>query len=200
MLRGRTPKPRGTSWPVCFRLLLWQGATSSGNPGRCCSPHSNGKEWAALDEVVKGQILYGVKTGLNEAFIIDRCSRDSLVKSDARSEELIKPILTGDDVRRYEVHFRESYLLYMVHGIDIRRYPAVERHLKPLRGRLEARATEQEWYELQQPSVALIPILENDKIIYPIIGKRLASRLIPEHYLNDKTFMLPTSDHYCWQC
>lgn len=150
-----------------------------------------------LSEFVKGQILFGVKTGLNSAFVIDRQQREELIRKDKHSSEVIKPLVVGDDVRRYEIHFRDSYLLYMVHGIDIGRYPAIKQHLAPFRGELENRATKQKWYELQQPSVAQIPYWENPKIVYPIIGRE--SRFVIDarsNYTNDKVFMLPVSDWY----
>ena len=44
---------------------------------------------------------YGIKTGLNEAFIIDAPTRRALIQKDRRSAELIKPLLGGEDIRRY---------------------------------------------------------------------------------------------------
>ena len=44
-----------------------------------------------LGEYVQGKIYYGIKTGLNEAFVIDAITRDRLIAEDARSAEVIKP-------------------------------------------------------------------------------------------------------------
>ena len=53
--------------------------------------------------------------------------------------EIIKPPLIGDDVRRYETHSRERFLLYVRWDCDIRCYPAVLRWLKTFGPRLEQR-------------------------------------------------------------
>ena len=43
---------------------------------------------------------YGVKTGLNEAFLIDTPTSERLVKADPRCAEIIKPYLRGQDMTR----------------------------------------------------------------------------------------------------
>lgn len=78
-----------------------------------------------LAEYVGGKICWGIKTGLNEAFIIDRETRDRLIDDSPESTEIIRPLLKGDDIRRYEIHYRDFFLLYMNHGVDARRYRAV---------------------------------------------------------------------------
>jgi hypothetical protein len=150
-----------------------------------------------LKEFVSGQIGWGVKTGLNEAFVIDRTTRDNLISESARSTEVIKPLLVGDDVRRYERHFRESYLIYMRHGVSIRDYPAIERHLKPFKARLENRATEQGWYELQQPQEAYVPLFEAPKTIYPDIGKVTRFAIDEDNYYgSNTTYFIARADWY----
>ena len=134
---------------------------------------------------------------MNEAFVIDRAIRDQLITADKASEEVIKRLVVGDDVRRYEIHYREGYLLYLPHGSDIRRYPAIEQHLRPFCAKLEARATQQAWYELQQPQQAYVRHFEAGKILYPVIGKELRFVLDQSQaYSNDKAFFLPTADHF----
>jgi hypothetical protein len=150
-----------------------------------------------LKEFVSGQIGWGVKTGLNEAFVIDRTTRDNLISESARSAEVIKPLLVGDDVRRYERHFRETYLIYMRHGVRIRDYSAIERHLKPFRARLENRATEQGWYELQQPQEAYVPLFEAPKTIYPDIGKVTRFAIDEDNYYgSNTTYFIARADWY----
>ena len=38
--------------------------------------------------------------------------------------EIIKPCIVGDDIRKYEIQFRERYLIFARRGIDINLYPA----------------------------------------------------------------------------
>ena len=54
-----------------------------------------------LGEYVQGRIHMGVKTGLNEAFVIDQAMRDELVAADPKSAEIIKPWLRGRDIKRW---------------------------------------------------------------------------------------------------
>jgi len=82
-------------------------------------------------------INYGIKTGCNEAFIIDKDKRDELIKKDAKSAEIIRPILRGRDIARYKVNFSDLYLINTHNGIplknippiDIKKYPAIKKHL-----------------------------------------------------------------------
>ena len=48
-----------------------------------------------LGEFVDGRIYAGVKTGRNQAFVIDQAKRDMLVAADPKSAEIIKPWLRG---------------------------------------------------------------------------------------------------------
>ena len=86
------------------------------------------------------RISYGIKTGYNEAFIIDKAKRDEMIAQDPKSEEIIKPILRGRDIKRYHTDFQDMYLIAAHNGykigknkrvsrIEIEHYPAVKAHL-----------------------------------------------------------------------
>ena len=47
------------------------------------------------------QPFYGIKTGLNEAFVISDEVRKSLIASDPICTEIIKPFLRGQDIKRW---------------------------------------------------------------------------------------------------
>ncbi len=55
-----------------------------------------------LVEYVQGKFYYGIKTGLNEAFVIDAPTRAKLIAEDPESEELIKPWLRGRDIKKWK--------------------------------------------------------------------------------------------------
>lgn len=148
-----------------------------------------------LRTIVNDQVLWGVKTGLNNAFVIDGQKRNEIVSREPTSSKIIKPFLFGEDVRRYKTDFANRFLIYTYHGIEIDRYDAVREHLLPFKKQLEARATKQAWYELQQPSVALVPIFESAKIVYPEIAPECRFTIDSQgYYSNNKTFILPTAD------
>ncbi|MGB5593310.1 MAG: TaqI-like C-terminal specificity domain-containing protein, partial [Crocosphaera sp.] len=64
-----------------------------------------------LGEYVKGRFYYGIKTGFNEAFVIDKETKDRLLSEHSSSAEVLKPFLRGRDVKRWVVNFAEQYLI-----------------------------------------------------------------------------------------
>jgi hypothetical protein len=82
-------------------------------------------------------IYRGLLTGCNEAFIINKTTRDELIAKCPKSVEIICPILRGRDIERYKSNFADMYLINVHNGnprerifpIDIKKYPAVKDHL-----------------------------------------------------------------------
>ena len=64
-----------------------------------------------LGDIPDLKILNGIKTGYNKAFIIDANIRNQIISADQKSSLFIKRLLVGDDIRTYEYHYRENYLL-----------------------------------------------------------------------------------------
>ena len=117
---------------------------------------------------VYGAPLYGIKTGFNDAFVIDTPTRDRLVKQDKKSVELLKPFLRGENVQRWRVEPDGLFLINTPKGcVDIAEYPAIRDWLLQFRTDLEKRATKQEWWELQQAQLACQPAMAKGKIVYP---------------------------------
>lgn len=99
---------------------------------------------------VYGAPLYGIKTGLNRAFVIGTETRDQMVAQDKKSAKLLKPFLRGEDVKRWRVEPEGLFLINTPRGkVDIDAYPAIRAWLLPFKPELEQRATKQEWFELQ---------------------------------------------------
>ena len=133
-----------------------------------------------LGEFVKGRLYMGVKTGLNEAFVIDQAKRDELIEEDPRSAELIKPWLRGRDIGRWKAESAGLYIIFTSRGVDIEKYPAILEHLKWFRTDLEKRATANvhPWYELQQPQEGIYHEFAVPKIIWPDIAAKCGSLTI----------------------
>ncbi len=120
---------------------------------------------------VCGAPLYGIKTGLEEAFVVDRAVRDRLVAEDPNSAELLKPYLEGKESNKWRIESRDRWLIYIPRNrIDIEHYPAIRAHLLPFKARLERRATQQGWFELQQAQAAYAPMFAENKIVFPDIS------------------------------
>jgi type I restriction-modification system DNA methylase subunit len=145
-----------------------------------------------LRTIAKDGILYGIKTGLNAAFIIDEAKRRELCE-DERSTEIIKPFIRGRDIGRWAVRPTEAWLIYTYHGVDIKRYPLVEKHLLPFKEALNARATKQEWFELQQPQLRYSKYFAKPKVVYQDISRTYAFAYDKDGcFCGDTTFVLPT--------
>ena len=110
------------------------------------------------------EINYGIKTGFNEAFIIDNQTKDALVAEDPKSSEILKPVVRGRDIRRYKAEWPGLWLIatFPAVGVSIDDYPAVKKHLLSFgKARLEQsgtklpdgtrsrKKTSNAWYEMQ---------------------------------------------------
>ena len=67
---------------------------------------------APLAEFVDGGFYRGVVTGYDEAFTVDKTTRDELVKVDTRNAELLKPWLRGRDVGKWRADWKDLYHLH----------------------------------------------------------------------------------------
>ena len=89
------------------------------------------------------QINYGIKTGFNDAFIINTEKRDEILancqteEERVRTAELIRPILRGRDMKRYGYDWAGLWLINTHNGlknkgikpVDINDYPTIKEWL-----------------------------------------------------------------------
>jgi hypothetical protein len=149
-----------------------------------------------ITELIKNQIYFGIKTGLNEAFIVDQTTYDRLIDEDDNSKEILKPLLAGDDVRHYESHFRGAYLIWTYIGVPIKRYPAVLRHLTRFQAKAKRRSDQgHKWWELR--ACDYYEIFDRPKIIYPQMMKEPRFKIDKDGYYPNKTiFTIPSGDWF----
>jgi hypothetical protein len=150
----------------------------------------------------KSNIHIGIKTGCNEAFVIDRSTRDRLIAEDPKSAEIIKPFLRGRDIKRWRVNFAEQYLIFTRRGIDIDQYPAIKRHLMQYKDRLMPgaaggrKAGNYRWYEIQD-NVAYHSKFQNAKIVFTDISPTPRFCLDENGFYVDMTgFIISGGDAY----
>lgn len=166
-----------------------------------------------LGEYVQEKIYTGIKTGLNEAFVIDEDTRRQLIAKDARSAEVIKPLLTRRDIKRYQVPQSTHYLLLTRQGIAIENFPAVLSHLQHYREQLEPQPKgwranggtgkwpgrkngAYQWYEILD-AVDYYQELEKPKIVMPAVGPPSSYTYDSSClYSDDKTVFIPCDDKY----
>ncbi|NLY02502.1 MAG: class I SAM-dependent DNA methyltransferase, partial [Rhodopirellula sp.] len=152
---------------------------------------------------------YGIKTGCNEAFLIDAPTREAIVSADPASAEVIKPYLRGQDVDRWCSDWSGRWMIFARRGIKIRDYPSVLRHLENYRQQLEPKpknwtgdvwpgrkAGRYCWYEIQD-TVDYWREFDKPKIFYQVIQFHPCYAIDRSGMLgNDKTFFIPTDDLY----
>ncbi|HPS91086.1 MAG TPA: TaqI-like C-terminal specificity domain-containing protein [Methanothrix sp.] len=174
-----------------------------------------------LGEYTSNKIYWGIKTGLNEAFIIDIGTRKKLILEDPKNENIIKPILTGDDIRKYKNNYKNSYLIYIPWHFPLHedtsincasenaeeafrtQYSSIYAHLLKFKDRLLKRNAAEtgiryEWYALQRFASEHFSEFAKPKIIYPEIAKesRFSADFDGEYVLNNKCFFIPIKDHF----
>jgi hypothetical protein len=161
-----------------------------------------------LSDYLSGKIYYGIKTGLNEAFVIDGSTKERLIAEDARSAELIKPFLAGRDIKRYEMPANDKYLILMPRGWTRERsenskdafgwfrqnYPAIANHLQPFSEAAEKRYDKGEhWWELR--ACDYYDEFEKPKIMYLVFQVKPAFTFDEAGtYANNAVWITPISD------
>jgi len=59
---------------------------------------------------------FGIKTGFNEAYIIDNQTKEKLISLDSKNIEIIKPLLRGRDIRKYHINYANLWLINTHNG------------------------------------------------------------------------------------
>jgi adenine-specific DNA-methyltransferase len=126
------------------------------------------------------QINYGIKTGFNEAFIIDGAKRDELLKNSPECADIIRPILRGRDIFKYMVEPNPPWLLNIHNGIkelNVERiqvekdYPAIYSHLLKHKIKLEKRYDKGDtWANLR--NCAYLNTFSQEKIVWLTISDK----------------------------
>jgi len=100
----------------------------------------------------------GVVTGGNDVFIVD----PAVIAKYSLEKELLKPILGGEDLKRWRIFWKETYLVYpytrrdgKTQLVDLSEYPHTKKYLEENREYLEKRYSVSKlgktWYGLHDP-------------------------------------------------
>ncbi len=148
------------------------------------------------------KIYRGIITGCNDAFIIDRETKNRLAE-DPKNAELLKPVLTGKDIQKWKAEFKNMWLINTHNGlkkenippIDVEKnYPVIWKWLEQFRKRLEKRQDKGEhWTNLRNCSY--LEEFENPKIIWGNLTLNAKFALDTEHfYLTAPSNLLTCQD------
>ncbi|MBN1130695.1 MAG: N-6 DNA methylase [Chitinispirillaceae bacterium] len=163
-----------------------------------------------LKKFVDGQIFYGIKTGYNEAFIIDGKTRKKLIKEDPKSKEMIKPFLSGRDVQKWYCGAINQFLILIPKGWTNSqlqknstpwqsfksKLPALAMHLGPYEKNAANRYDQGDyWWELR--ACEYYEEFQKPKIIVPaIIQSSTYSFDEGGLFSNDKTTIIGSDNLY----
>jgi len=166
------------------------------------------------------KIYRGVLTGLNEAFIIDTEKRNEILANCSvaessrlggktereRTEEIIKPILRGRDIKRYHYEWAGLWVIVIPAGwtnqnrrgekpaIFIEKnFPSLMQHLKQFEAKAKKRDDQGDyWWELR--ACAYYPEFEKEKVVYPNMASELQAVLDENKFIcNQKAFIITGS-------
>jgi hypothetical protein len=169
-----------------------------------------------LAEFASVKSLYGIKTGLNEAFLVETPTKERLVREDPRSAEIIKPYLRGQDIKRWSPEWNGLWMIVLKSSGDHtwpwstagedaeevfrRAYPSLYEHMKPLEDKLRKRQDKgHHWWELR--SCDYYEVFEHPKLVYQMIAFHSRVALdVGGMYANNAVAMLPTSDLWVLAC
>ena len=165
-----------------------------------------------LKEIVGAAPLYGIKTGLNEAFLIDDTCKRKLVAEHAGCSDVIRPFLRGSDLGRWTSNWAHLWMIVLPSSNDRdwpwanleegaeasfqSCFPSLHAHFKPMEDRLRKRQDQgRHWWELR--SCAYWDAFEKPKISYQEIQFHPSYSLDKAgRFGNNKTFFLSTDDLY----
>ncbi|MCK6604267.1 MAG: Eco57I restriction-modification methylase domain-containing protein [Ignavibacteriaceae bacterium] len=153
-------------------------------------------------------INYGIKTGLNEAFIIDSETVRRLLNEDRKAGEIIKPLLRGRDITKFSFNNPDIWLLNVHNGftnfdgerippVNVKDFSSVSNFLSKFDEKLALRADKGVTkYNLRDCSY--LADFAKPKIIYPNMTKYMPFYLDTEgFYTNQKCFILTGKNlHY----
>jgi adenine-specific DNA-methyltransferase len=153
-----------------------------------------------LREYVGSRVFRGITTGLNDAFVVDRESRDQLILKHKQSADILKPYLRGRDVNRWQVKSQDQWIIFTRRGTEIEKYPAIKSHLLQFKKRLSPGSAggrkpgSYEWYEIQD-NIAYWQEFEKTKIVSTKISIRPTFAIDSNgSYLGNTSYFFSTPD------
>ena len=151
-----------------------------------------------LSQYVQTRPTFGIKTGSSGAFVVDSAMRDQLIVEHPSSVEVLKPYLIGRDIRRWGVARPDSWLIFTYRGIEINRFPAIQKHLEKYRASLSKMAGKHEWYELPAGKLDA-EFFTQTKLVCPNSYDHQTFAIDTEgFYCGDTCFLIPTEE--TWLC
>lgn len=150
----------------------------------------------SLKNTISEKIYSGIKTGFNKAFWIDNKIKYQLESEDINSSKIIKRLSRGDDIRKWHIRNSNLFIIYTYQGLNIDDFPAIKNYLYQFKDKLELRALNQPWWQLQQAQNRT-GIWDNVKIVYPDICKESRFTIDEDGiFIDMKGFIIPIKNYF----
>jgi hypothetical protein len=126
-------------------------------------------------------INFGIKTGYNEAFIIDEAKRNELIAADPKSAEIVKPLLRGRDIQKYVADEVVNWVIatFPSKKVDIDEFIGIKSYLETFGKTIQQtgekgsrKKTSHKWFETQD-NIAFWQDFEKPKLVWKRIGSIL---------------------------
>ena len=146
-------------------------------------------------EQIGTKIRLGIATGSNNAFVIDEAQRKRFCEKSPNNGTIIKPILRGRDIARYQYTLPRLYLLLTKNGVDVRRdYRDIYDHLDSFGTSFKNRGAKgKHWTNLR--ACSFFDDFKKEKIVWIELTDIGRFALCTEeiYLLNSAYFLLPPS-------
>ena len=149
------------------------------------------------------QINFGIKTGLNDVFIIPLEKKNEFEKSDPRSLEIIKPILKGRDLKKYHYTFGDLWIINSHNGlksngverVDVERdYKTIWNYFKENEEKMVSRYDQGDhWSNLR--NCAYLLELEKPKILWGELSDKAKFSFDENGYIPEATLFFMVGEN-----
>jgi hypothetical protein len=160
----------------------------------------------SLGKYLQGNAYNGVKTGFNEAFVIDSNTYNKLKSEDEACKFYLHPFLAGRDIKRYTQPVPNTFLIYIDWTQNFEDLPTpIQNHLLSyelqLRNRSEVKSGNYSWFALERPRGDIASVFTQSKIIYNKFQVRAAFTFDSKKcFSNDAIFAIPGEDYFLLGC
>ncbi|HEX6748990.1 MAG TPA: hypothetical protein VF092_16955 [Longimicrobium sp.] len=166
------PEPRLASWAAAHSYAVPRGRFG-GAPWSLERPEVQrlidriAAAGIPLAEYLGAAPVAGIRTGLNDAFVVDHDTRERLVRGHAGAASFLRPLIRAGDIERWAAEWRGAWLIAIpssdeqgwpwtgaaeadAEHLFARSFPTLHAHLRPWEERLRARHDQgRYWWELR---------------------------------------------------
>jgi hypothetical protein len=162
-----------------------------------------------LIDIDRAAFRYGIKTGLNDVFLISEEKKNELINLDSKNSKIIKPCLRGTDILNYTFNKAVDYLIYIpwhfplntknIVGASLEAekkfksdFRILYDYMMQFKELLKKRNKSEtgkvyEWYCLQRAASSYYEDFDKSKVVWMNLNRGWKFSYVPKGYLLDNT-------------